>query len=65
MTAAPPETPTELDGWVTLTTTPRLDFPLKEGFSVQFFVRARKAGENLLAGVSSRRLVQVATLPPG
>ena len=65
LTASPPETPTGLDGWVTLTTTPRLDFPLKEGFSVQFFVRARKAGENLLAGVSSRRLAQVATLPPG
>ena len=57
VTTAPPETATETSGWVTLTTTPRLDFPLKKGFAVQFFVRARKAGENLLAGVSSRRLV--------
>ena len=65
VTTAPPETATETSGWVTLTTTPRLDFPLKKGFAVQFFVRARKAGENLLAGVSSRRLVQVSTLPPG
>ena len=65
LTTAPPETETEQDGWVTLTTEPRLEFPLKRGFSVQFFVRARKAGENLLAGVSSRRLAQVATLPPG
>jgi hypothetical protein len=65
VTTAPPETATELDGWVTLTTQPRLEFPVKRGFSVQFFVRARKAGENLLAGVSSRRLAQVATLPPG
>jgi len=63
LTASPPETPTELSGWVTLTTTPRLDFPIKRGFSVQFFVRARKSGENLLAGVSSRRLAQVPTLP--
>jgi hypothetical protein len=65
VTTAPPETPTALNGWITLTTTPRLDFPLQKGFSVQFFVRARKAGENLLAGVSSRRLAQVGTLPPG
>jgi hypothetical protein len=65
VTTAPPETATQVDGWVTLTSEPRLDFPLKKGFSVQFFVRARKAGENLLAGVSSRRLAQVATLPPG
>jgi hypothetical protein len=65
LTTAPPEAPTELDGWLTLTTEPRLDFPLKKGFSVQFFVRARKAGETLLAGVSSRRLAQVGTLPPG
>ena len=64
VTTAPPETATEQNGWVTLTTNPRLDFPLKKGFSVQFFVRARKAGENLLAGVSARRLAQVATLPP-
>jgi hypothetical protein len=65
LTTVPPETATELNGWLTLTTEPRLDFPLKRGFSVQFFVRARKAGENLLAGVSSRRLAQVATVPPG
>jgi hypothetical protein len=65
LTTSPPESPTALDGWLTLTTEPRLDFPLKKGFSVQFFVRARKAGENLLAGVSGRRLAQVGTLPPG
>jgi hypothetical protein len=65
VTTAPPETATQTSGWVTLTSTPRLDFPIKKGFSVQFFVRARKAGENLLAGVSARRLAQVATVPPG
>ncbi len=65
VTTAPSETPTAPNGWVTLTTTPRLEFPIKKGFSVQFFVRARKSGENLLAGVSTRRLAQVATVPPG
>jgi len=28
---------------------------------VQFFLRARKDGDSLLSGVSSRRLAQVAT----
>ena len=41
--------------------TPRAGFPLARGHNVQFFVRARKAGEDLLAGVSTRRLVQVRT----
>lgn len=49
------------DGWATVRFTPQADFPLKNGYSVQFFVRARKGGENLLAGVSTRRLVQVRT----
>jgi hypothetical protein len=53
--------PTGQDGWVTLRLTPRASFPLARGHNVQFFVRARKAGENLLAGVSTRRLVQVRT----
>jgi hypothetical protein len=49
------------DGWTTLRLRPQRDFPLKNGYSVQFFVRARKQGDNLLAGVSTRRLVQVRT----
>jgi hypothetical protein len=63
VTQAPPETATGDDGWVTLQTQPRADFPLRRGWAVQFFARARKSGESLLAGVSTRRLVQVKTAP--
>lgn len=61
LTTNAPEARTGQDGWVTLQMFPRLDFPLKNGQNVQFFVRARKTGENLLAGISTRRLVQVTT----
>jgi uncharacterized protein YukE len=60
VTSTPPERPTGTDGWVEFTVQPTAGFPLG-GTSVQFFVRARKAGEPMLAGVSSRRLVQVRT----
>jgi hypothetical protein len=61
LTTTPPEQKTGEDGWVTLQVLPRADFPLRKGYNVQFFVRARKGGDNPLAGVSARRLVQVAT----
>ncbi len=61
VTKGPADQPTGQDGWVTLALVPRADFPLRNGYSVQFFVRARKATDNLLAGVSTRRLVQVRT----
>jgi hypothetical protein len=60
VTSTPAETATRQDGWVTLQVTPRSSFPLN-GKAVQFFVRARKQGEDVLAGVSTRRLVQVRT----
>ncbi len=56
-----PELRTRQDGWVTFSILPRADFPLRKGYNVQFFVRARKAGDKVLAGVSTRRLVQVRT----
>ncbi len=49
------------DGWATLRMRPKANFPLQNGHNVQFFVRARKQGDNVLAGVSTRRLVQVRT----
>jgi hypothetical protein len=59
-----PEQPTAQDGWVTMTVQPTAKFPLVRGGSLVIFVRARKAGDNLLAGVSARRLVQVTTSSP-
>jgi hypothetical protein len=61
VTSTPPEQVTDQAGYVTLTAVPKAIFPLKRGFHVQFFIRTRKEGESLLAGVSSRRLAQVAT----
>jgi hypothetical protein len=53
------EKPTEADGWVTFTirATSRLQFKGSNRFA--FFLRARKAGENPLGGVTARRLVAV------
>jgi len=61
LTSAAGEQRTGQDGWATLNMVPRADFPIKSGHNVQFFLRARKQGENVLAGVSTRRLVQVRT----
>jgi hypothetical protein len=52
-----PERATGADGWVTLSIRPTRNIPLKRGDLVMF-VRARKPGDSLLAGVSTRRLVQ-------
>lgn len=69
LTTVPPETATQLDGWVTMRTRPRpprpgLVFPLRNGLNVQFYVQARKAGEPVIAGVTATRLVQVRTARP-
>jgi hypothetical protein len=69
LTTVPPESATQLDGSVTLQTTPRraqpgLTFPLRRGLNVQFYVQARKAGERLLFGVTGTRLTQVHTAAP-
>lgn len=51
------EVTTAADGTAVITFRPTAAFPRRG--AVQFFVRVRKPGENLLAGVSNRRLVQV------
>jgi hypothetical protein len=53
------ETPTGSDGYAVINVTPTSHLPLTRGAAIVFFVRARKAGDPILAGVSSRRLVQV------
>jgi hypothetical protein len=55
---AAPEVITGTDGWATIQFFPTARMPLRRAALV-FFVRARKPGDSLLAGVSTRRLVQV------
>jgi hypothetical protein len=64
LTAAAPQDPTGTDGTITYTVLPRSDFPLKTGYSVQFFVKAFRKGDPTLAGIAGYRLVQVATATP-
>src|SRR5262245_1418455 len=48
------------DGWLTLTVTPERDFPqLRNGYNLQFYVKAFRQGDPVLAGVAGTRLVQV------
>ena len=53
-----PEAVTDSSGWATVTMGPTSAMPLRNAALV-VFVRARKPGDDLLAGVSTRRLVQV------
>jgi len=59
--STPPETKTGVDGWATIQFTPTARLPLRNGFFLTMFVRARKEGGDLLAGVSTRRLVSLRT----
>jgi len=58
--STPAEQPTGATGFVTLTFRTLSGFPLSRNQrSVAIFVRARKQGEDLLAGISARRLFLV------
>ena len=60
----PTDAPTGADGIVRYTIHPEGDFPIKNNYSVQFFVKAYRQGDPSLAGISGTRLVQVATHKP-
>lgn len=63
--AVRPRQPTATDGWVTFTMQPRFSFPQpRNGFNVQFFVKAYRQGDPPLAGVAGYRLVQVRLARP-
>ena len=61
LTSQPGEQRSGRDGRARLRMRPTANFPLNDDRNVQFFVRVRKASDLLLAGVSNRRIVQVAT----
>jgi hypothetical protein len=61
LTSTPEAAQTDSNGTVVYTLTPRSNFPLKTGYSVQFYVKGYRQGDSTLAGVSGGRLVQVAT----
>ncbi len=54
-----PEARTDEDGWATFAFRTRATFALTPDGVVVLFVRARKPGDSVLAGVSTRRLVSV------
>ncbi len=53
------EVRTGQDGWATMTIVPTKNLPLGKHAALVMFVRARVEGQDLLAGSSTRRLVQV------
>ena len=61
VTSTPGEQQTADDGTVTYTMQPEADFPIRNDYNVQFFVKAHRQGDKPLAGIAGYRLVQVAT----
>jgi hypothetical protein len=62
VTTTPEERRTEQDGTVAYTVQPEADFIVRNGYSTQFYMKAFRQGDPVLAGVAGSRLVQVATV---
>jgi hypothetical protein len=60
----PQEAKTNVDGLLTVQLQPTTRLRLVRGGSMVMFIRARKDGDSLLAGISTRRLVRVRTARP-
>lgn len=60
----PAEVKTGLDGWAQIQIQPTARLTLRNGYFIVMFIRARKEGDNILAGVSTRRLAQLRTASP-
>ena len=61
--STPAEVKTGSDGTATLTLQPTRKLPLQRGATLVMFVRARVAGDKLIAGVAARRLVNLRVSP--
>ena len=61
--STPAEVKTGSDGTAALTLIPTHKLPLQNGATLVMFVRARVAGDRLIAGASARRLVNLRVVP--
>jgi len=63
-TSSETEVASGTDGYAYVTIRPTRNLPLGNGNALVVFVRARKQGDSIIAGVSTRRLVQVRVRAP-